>query len=188
MPVTVKADPPPARKAAPVTPSQRLMKKTEERARGLEGIGQLVSAGFLFARQPADAITVNKYWPAISLETARLAEDNPQLASQVDKLIVVGPYTAIIEAALPMFLQLAVNHGKLDATSVESLGVVSRKTMMAKAQVAIMQAEVEAMREQVEMERERALALQEYQEMRDMTEADRSLFVSPDAAGEDGPE
>jgi len=184
MPVTVAASPPPRKSAASkvtATGAPVLSKKTKERAAGLDGIGQLLSAGLLFARQHADAGAVYKFWPNVAVESAKIAEDNPKFGEFLDSLTVVGPYAGLIAAALPLVMQVMVNHDKMDVTNVANLGCVSKETLRAQVQKEIMAAEMEAMREKIEMEEQRAVIIREYNAMQEQLHADLDADESPDA-------
>lgn len=185
MPVTIAAAPPPkarnARTSSAAEPG-KLSKKATERAEGLNGIGQLMSAGLLFARQHADAGAIHRFWPTISTEAAKLGDDNPKLGEFLDSLTAVGPFAGLIAAVLPLGFQILVNHNRMDVTAVANMGVVSAETLKATVQADIMRMEMQAMQMQMEMERERAEMLREYQEMMEATQASREADNSPDAA------
>ena len=181
MPVTVSASPPP-KKTAATKPSATpgLSKKTKERAEGLQGIGQLLSAGLLFARQHADAGAVYKFWPDVAVESAKIADDNAKFGEFLDSLTAVGPYAGLITAALPLVMQVMVNHDKMDVTNVANLGCVSKETLKANVQTQIMAAEMAAMRENMEMEQERARLAEEYRTFAESVRESVETEESPD--------
>jgi hypothetical protein len=173
VPVTVSA-PPPASKKATASTANTMTRKARERAEGLAGIGQLLTAGLLFARQPADAIAVSKFWPPIAEEAARLADDNPKAGEFLDQLTAVGPYAGIIGAVMPLAMQILVNHDRIKVESVSQLGVVSKATMQAEAELAIMKAEMAAMQEQMETQAERQKMMAEYEKFASDAHAESS--------------
>lgn len=182
MPVTVAAAPPPKKTTTAATKSTTpvLSKKTKERADGLQGIGQLLSAGLLFARQHADAGAVYKFWPDVAVESAKIADDNPKFGEFLDSLTAVGPYAGLITAALPLVMQVMVNHDKMDVTNVANLGCVSKETLRAQVQKEIMAAEMQAMREKIEMEEQRAAIVREYNAMVEQLRDDLETKESAD--------
>lgn len=172
MPVTIEQGGAPPRKAAressatTVSGNTAMSRKARERAEGLTGIGQLVYAGLLFAKQPADAGAVNKFWPAIAIETAKIADTNEKVAETLDKLNEVGPYSGLIMAVTPLIAQLLVNHNRVPAESVASLGVVSKSTLESEVQAEIMKAEMHAMQVELEIAEQRKAMQEEYDKAR----------------------
>src|SRR6516164_1380644 len=180
MPVTVAAAPPPKKTITAAKSPVAIPKKTKERADGLAGIGQLLSAGLLFARQHADAGAVYKFWHDISLESAKIAEDNAKFGEFLDSLTAVGPYAGLITAALPLVMQVMVNHDKMEVTSVANLGCVSKETMRAQVQKEIMAAEMQAMREKMEMAEQHAATVREYNAMAELLKEELDADESAD--------
>lgn len=135
----------------------------ERRSEGLKDLGQLGQGGLLMARQWADAATVGKYWPPVADELAKLADQYEYIAKPVDVLIQVGPFSALVLAAMPLVLQLMTNHGALDPAGLAGYGIVPPQVLEAqmKAEVARMQAE--AFREQQAALREAEIAQREYE-------------------------
>lgn len=156
MPVEIKATAPSPsanpRQSAAVKPA--LARKTKERAQNLQELGTLASTGLIMARQYADAGAVARYFPAISTEVARLAEDNEKIGEALDTLGQVGPYAALIAAVMPLVLQIAVNHDK--APVVPQLGVVSKSVLETQVKMEIRQMEISLQQQMAEMEREAA--------------------------------
>lgn len=154
MPVTIEAPSPPrkatAAKASASPGKSTMTRKATERAEGLAGIGQLVYAALLFARQPADAGAMDRHFPAVAVEVAKLGDSNQKIGDALDKLNEIGPYAGLITAVTPLIAQILVNHDRIPVTSVASLGVVSKSTLESEVQTQILQAEMHAM--QVAME------------------------------------
>lgn len=67
--------------------------------------GQLTRPEFL-----ADAAVITKYAPDIATAVSDLANDQPQVAAVLDRVLKAGPYGALIGAVLPMAAQLLSNH------------------------------------------------------------------------------
>lgn len=81
---------------------------------GLSGLLQL-GAGITLPFAPADAAAILTHGDNVSEAVADLAISDERIAALLDKVLVAGPYTAVIAAVVPMFAQFAVNHGMLPA-------------------------------------------------------------------------
>lgn len=123
------------------------------RAEGLSGLFQLAQGFCLMTNQYADAATIGQHHAPICIELAKLSDQYEWLAKPVDLLIEVGPFTALLAAALPMTLQLMANHGRLDASKFVGQGIVPPEVLHAQMQANVARMQAEAMREQ-----QRALA------------------------------
>jgi len=88
------------------------------RREALTGIGQLASLFAVVRGQYADAGAIAEHGPKLSVELANLGDGNETIASWLDYLCQSGPYMGILSAGLPFFLQLAVNHGRIDYTKL----------------------------------------------------------------------
>src|SRR6267154_2245229 len=95
------------------TTSSKVPTVTESREEALNGLGQIVQLPLIGFKLHADAGAVGLYWPPIAKEISKLADGDERIAHLIDPLIKIGPYTALIAAALPFFAQLAVNHGMI---------------------------------------------------------------------------
>ena len=104
----------PARKTAPRTPP-RPADRTAARKENLDGVGKIVSLICVMRGQYADAGAIAQHGPGITSEIASLADQNEKIASWVDYLSGTGPYMGVAVIALPLIMQLLVNHGKMDA-------------------------------------------------------------------------
>lgn len=103
---------PPARRATAGTRAPR-QSIGDQRQQAMMGLFQGGQAILLFAKQYADAVAVGQHAEPISREVSVLASTDDRVAKAVDSLLVVGPYTALVMAVLPLALQLGVNHGLL---------------------------------------------------------------------------
>lgn len=61
----------------------------------------------------ADAEIINQYAPHIGEAVNGLAQDRPEVAAALDRVLKAGPYAALIGAVVPMVTQLLANHGVL---------------------------------------------------------------------------
>src|SRR5580700_8256470 len=110
MPIT--SAPPPPRNTANISgasPSKATPRVTKEREEAVAQLGMFAQVPLIATKQLADAATIGIHWPKISHEVAVLAETQESIANVIDPLMKVGPYAALIAAALPMLMQLAVN-------------------------------------------------------------------------------
>ena len=137
----------------------------QKRADGLLGLAQLGQGVALMMGQYADAAAIGQHFGPLAKELANVADDSEIIAKPIDIIIEVGPYGALIAAAMPLVMQIMANHKMLDATRLAGQGVVPPEVLEAqmKARVAKMQAD--AMREQQQAIREAQQAQQEYERM-----------------------
>lgn len=144
--------------------SQDVRTPGERRAKGLMEIAQLVQGGFLMFGQYADAAAIGQHFQPVAIELANVAESSEVIAKPIDFLIEVGPYGALIAAVMPLGLQIAANHGWVNAEMLMGHGVVPPVVLEAqmKAQMARMQSE--AMRAQQLAMKEAAAAQAEYEQ------------------------
>lgn len=148
----------------------------ERRTEGLNDIGQLGQGILLLSQQWADAAAVGQHWSPLAEELAKCAGQNETIAKGVDLIIQVGPYGALIAAAMPLVLQVLANHHVIDAKNMVNQGIVPPEVLEAqmKAQVAQMQAE--ALRRQQEAIADAQKAQAEYEEfMREQAKAQAEL-------------
>lgn len=156
MAVTVTA----AAKAPPVTKAPRASKTaprpvtadvTAGRAQALTDIAAIPVAVCIALGNLADAGTIEIYWPRFSAELAKLAEKQEEIGKWIDPLTKIGPYTGILAVAAPMAMQFAVNHGR---GTPGAMGTVSPQMIASQVELRIAQAEAEALRQQLDAERQ----------------------------------
>lgn len=70
----------------------------------------------------ADAEVINQYAPHIGAAVNGLAQERPEVAAALDRILKAGPYAALIGAVVPMVSQILANHKILPA------GVMGTKT------------------------------------------------------------
>lgn len=141
-----KNQPPPKKSASP--PVQSIKEARED---AFNGIFQIGSFGCIITGQFADAGAISMHGPGIAHEAAELAENNEYVAKAADFLCQVGPFAAIIAAAMPLALQLLVNHNILPAEKLAGANVVKPevlesqvKTQMAEQAIAALKAQRQA--------------------------------------------
>jgi hypothetical protein len=143
---------------------QETASKTEMRANGLMGLGQIAQAACVTFGNYADAAAIGHFFPPLATEVVKVAENVEWLAGPIDFLIEVGPYTALFAAALPFGLQIAANHGWLDGSKLYSQGVMPPEILEAQMKAQIAKVQADAMRAQQQ-------ALQEAREAQEAFEA-----------------
>lgn len=80
----------------------------------------------------ADSVVISHYAPAIATAVSDLANDRPEVAAVLDKVLKVGPYGALLAAVMPMTVQILANHKIMPAgimgtqTAEEVLGMPAR--------------------------------------------------------------
>lgn len=98
---------------------------TSARTEALNGLGQIGALVLVMRGSYADAGAIAQHGPGISAETAKLAEQNESIANLIDYLTQAGPYMGLVSVVLPLVLQLAVNHNRIDASKLSpELGVL----------------------------------------------------------------
>lgn len=147
MPITDNA--PPVRTAAPKPARESATLKA--RSDALCGFGQLAQVPLMATKQYADVGTITAHWPGVAHEIAKLADSQPKIAQLIDPLLQVGPYTGLITALLPFVLQIAVNH---KAVAPGAMGTVHPDTIAAQVEAQIAKGELEALKIQMQSERE----------------------------------
>jgi hypothetical protein len=109
------APPPPRAARKPTGGSKRT-----DYATSLNGVVQMVAMplGIAGQRNPqllADAAAVATHGPNIAAALDDLANEKPEVARVLDKILTVGPYGALMTAVLPLVFQLGANHRVLPA-------------------------------------------------------------------------
>jgi hypothetical protein len=89
----------------------------------VNGLFQVATLGFTAKGMYADAAAIAIHGPNVSRELATLAESDERIASVIDYLTTAGPYTGLIMAVLPFALQIAANHGRIDASKTMMPGI-----------------------------------------------------------------
>ena len=102
---------------APKAPAARKpsAKKGTSYREGILGLIQMPAAGLALAgmKKPAlaaDAATITAHAPGLADALDAVAQEQPAVAAVLDRVLSVGPYGLVLAAAMPMALQLLVNH------------------------------------------------------------------------------
>jgi hypothetical protein len=156
MPITAPQAPAaktPRANAARPAPSQTA--KLEGRAEAVDGILQLGAAVCVLTRNHADAQAIDDHRTDISIECAKVAADNEQFGNLLDRLSNVGPYAGLLTAVMPLALQLAVNHKRMEAGV---MGTVSPEVLEAKVKADIAEKKTAALQSAHEAQQRAATA------------------------------
>ena len=153
-----KATPTPVKTADYKTP-------TEKRTEGLNGLGQLAQGLCLMMGQYADAATFGMHFPPVARELAAVAESNETIAKPIDFLIEIGPYGALLEAAIPLVMQMLANHRLIKAEAMIGSNIVPPEVLEAQMKAQVMRVQAQAMRDQQVAMAEAQAAQREMQEM-----------------------
>lgn len=107
----------PSRKR-PAPPSRPSRAAGPDYARGFSELlrGPLVALTLGGMARPellADAVAIQTHLPPLAEAVGDLANERPEVAAMLDRLLTAGPYTALVSALVPLALQLATNHGVL---------------------------------------------------------------------------
>jgi hypothetical protein len=123
---------PPARRATPRKPAlaQTAASQHDAREQGLLGLGQIGQAICMMREWFADAGAIQIHWPNVARETASLADQDERIGKAIDYLVSAGPYAGLLTAVLPFGMQIAANHGRIDANAASGLGGVMPPDML----------------------------------------------------------
>jgi len=113
-------------KAAPRASAAR--PKAPDFRPGLNGVFQLIATPLAFT-QPLDAVAVANHGPNIAEALNDLAQERPEVAAVLQRILAVGPYGAVIAATLPLVVQLLHNHDVLPAEPAERLGATRKSAL-----------------------------------------------------------
>jgi len=98
--------------------------------------------------QYADAAAIGMHWGPVASELARIADSNETIAKPIDFMIEIGPYGALLEAAIPFVLQILANHKLIKAEAMLGSNVVTPEVLDAQMKAQVMRTQAQAMRAQ----------------------------------------
>jgi hypothetical protein len=137
----------------------------QRRFQGLLDIAQLGQGICLLTGQYADAAAIGQHFAPVAKELANIADGSDAVAKPIDFLIEVGPYGALIAAALPLVMQFAANHRLVNPTMLLGQGVVPPEVLEAQMKAQVMQMQAKAMADQERAMREAQAAQKEYESL-----------------------
>lgn len=144
--------PPPKRGTVAKTPKPAVQTRKQARAEALTGWAQIGSFVCLCKGWLADSQAIAEHAPPICDEIAQIGETNEQLAGPLDALCKAGPYAALMASVMPLALQLAANHGKVQPGALGGFGVVAPATLEARAKAEMAKTAAHALQVQQEAE------------------------------------
>jgi hypothetical protein len=78
-----------------------------------------------------DAAAITIHGQNISEALNAIAQERPEVAAALDRILSVGPYGLLIGAVIPLVAQIGVNHGKIPDAVGASMGAIPRKDLEA---------------------------------------------------------
>jgi hypothetical protein len=113
---------PPARDGQPQRKTVTVAGKAQAAATdSVNSIFQIAAVALSMTGQTADAFAVTLHGEGIAAGIVQAAETDPFMAKVVAFCQKGGPYGAILTAALPLALQIGINHGKVDDSAVKMM-------------------------------------------------------------------
>lgn len=127
---------PPRAKTRKAPPSGGGRRSGPDYRGGIMGLIQLaatplVVAGTRSDAAMADAAALTVHGPPIADALHSLAQERPEVAAVLDRVLQAGPYGALLAAALPLAVQIATNHGLLPEPLGQAMGAHSRRDLVA---------------------------------------------------------
>lgn len=173
MPLVGTVPPPPARRTVKPTPTapkkladQKPADTTikDNRIKTLAGYSEILQAGLLMFGQYADAETIDMHGGPLLTAVADLGDHHENFGATLDKADAFGPYMALAVAAIPMVMQFAANHGRIDASKVSFGGIVPPDQLAHRRQAKLMKAQADMIRQERLAQEDAVRAQQELQQ------------------------
>lgn len=124
---------PPRAAASPRRSSPRTARSTSSRPKapdfrpGITGMFQLIAAPLAFT-QPLDSWAVTTHAPGIAEALNDLAQERPEVAMVLQRVLSVGPYGALLAATVPLVVQLLHNHDLIPEQAAAGIPGVAPKS------------------------------------------------------------
>lgn len=156
--------PPPAKRAtrkatgAAEQEARQAATKAAAREQNLNDLFGIVAAACMMSGQLADAATLHKHGENVAREAAPLGDRYESFGNFLDWLGNIGPFAGLAMAALPMAMQIAVNHQMLPVTAVAQFGVEDPEVLRTKLTTDILNQQAAALQEQLQQQQEAAEA------------------------------
>jgi hypothetical protein len=129
--------PTPTRPAAAAPPKRPAAKKgTTDYRPGINGLLQIAAFPLALAGKARpvfalDAAAIAIHGPNVAEALNAIAQERPEVAAALDRILSVGPYGLLIGAVIPLVAQLGHNHGKLPEPVAVGMGAIPRKDLEA---------------------------------------------------------
>ena len=127
------------RKATPAAPQPGKARTPRSAAPDYAGAlkGTLQTIGVPLALNPKtlpDAAALAVHGPALAEAVGELAHEHAAVAAVLDRLMAIGPIGIALGAAVPLFAQVAVNHGVIPLELGRRLGAMDPAELVAAVQ------------------------------------------------------
>jgi hypothetical protein len=129
------ASAPPRRPGGPARPATAKKGAVDYRP-GINGLLQIAAfplalGGKVRPALALDAAAISIHGPGIADALNTIAQERPEVAAALDRILSVGPYGLLIGAVIPLVAQFATNHKKLPDSVAVSMGAVPREQLSA---------------------------------------------------------
>jgi hypothetical protein len=104
-------------------------KQTVDYRPGINGLLQGICVPLSIAA-PADAYAVATHGPNIATALNQLAQERPEVAAMLEKVLAIGPYGALVAATIPMIIQIAHNHNAVPEQLATAMGATPKRVIM----------------------------------------------------------
>lgn len=127
---TPKKAPGRPRTNGPRRTTTRRQPQTPNYYQGVKGLFQAAAVPLAFT-SPFDAYAITKHHDPIAKACHQLALENAAFAALLDRIMVVGPYSMLVSACLPLVAQVAYNHKLIPEELATGLGAISQAQIIA---------------------------------------------------------
>lgn len=110
-----------------------------QRKDNLDAFKQIGVAVSIFLKNYADAGAIAVHGDGLTTALAKQGDTNEKLGKILDYFGVIGPWSEVMTAALPLLLQIMVNHNQVPADAVHQFGVVPPDLLENKIKLEIQQ-------------------------------------------------
>lgn len=111
------------------TRAQKPSKGQTDYRPGIRSFGQ-IGAFITSFFAPLDAVAIADHTEKIAEAAQITAQQEARFAAVLDKVLAVGPYSVMLTAALPLFVQVLHNHDMVPASVAENLGGRSKQSII----------------------------------------------------------
>lgn len=155
------------RPPGPAKPKTPRSTKKIDYTESITGLFQIAAVPLAYIA-PEDGFAVSAHGPNIASSLNDLAQERPEIAAVLDKVMAVGPYGALIGATLPLVAQILVNHKTIPIEVGSKLGAHPKEAITAHLKGEAIRIQQEAAQAQAEAEK----AAQQFMEQeKDLQEA-----------------
>lgn len=117
------------RKAGQRVTSKSGSKHSVDYRPGINGLFQGICIPLSIAA-PADAFAVSQHGPNVAEALNQLAQERPEVAAMLEKVLAIGPYGALVAAVIPMVIQIAHNHNAIPERLATQMGATPKRVII----------------------------------------------------------